>query len=53
MRRTSIAARSSGGMDAPHIAVKRSIWSTLVSGITPGSTGTPIPAARARSTNLK
>ena len=45
-----MAAWSGGGMHAPHIAVKRSTCSTLVKGMIPGTIGTAIPAARARST---
>jgi hypothetical protein len=33
--------------------VKRSTWPTLVMGMMPGTIGTPIPAARARSTKAK
>ena len=40
----------SPGIRAPHILVKRSICATLVIGMMPGTMGTVIPAARARST---
>ena len=40
-------------MYAPHRLVKRSICSTFVIGMMPGTIGTMIPASRARSTNVK
>ena len=40
-------------MTAPQSFVKRSIWSTLVIGMIPGTIGTMIPASRARWTNVK
>src|SRR5215207_6738852 len=41
------------GSEAPQIWVKRLIWSTLVTGMIPGTIGTSMPAARASSTNSK
>jgi hypothetical protein len=44
--------RSAGGIVAPHIFVKRSIWATFVTGMMPGRIGARIPDARARRTNV-
>ena len=49
----SSCSNRAGGIEAPHIVVKRLTCSKFVIGMMPAMIGTSMPNSRARSTNLK